>query len=180
MTTSPDENRPYSTSYGFGSTATESIASSGSRQLRETGRRIDQRARAELQAGLTRPSALDADAARHFDDAGQQAQRRLQAAARRKLIELAAANRVALGERPLAPRQHVGRHHVDGLRDAGNRQIERQIRRLSRRDLAVDAALVEPRQRREDPVFARRQIGKAEVTVLARRTVARPVGRTRP
>ena len=30
MTTSPDENRPYSTSYGFGNTATESIASSGS------------------------------------------------------------------------------------------------------------------------------------------------------
>src|SRR5881628_1054648 len=30
MTTSPDENRPYSTAYGFGSTATESIAPSGS------------------------------------------------------------------------------------------------------------------------------------------------------
>ena len=30
MTTSPEEKRPYSTAYGFGSTATESIASSGS------------------------------------------------------------------------------------------------------------------------------------------------------
>ena len=30
MTTTPDENRPYSTEYGFGNTATESIASSGS------------------------------------------------------------------------------------------------------------------------------------------------------
>src|SRR5262245_11551812 len=30
MTTSPDEKRPYSTAYGFGSTAIESIASSGS------------------------------------------------------------------------------------------------------------------------------------------------------
>jgi hypothetical protein len=29
MTTSPDENRPYSTAYGLGSTDTESIASSG-------------------------------------------------------------------------------------------------------------------------------------------------------
>ena len=30
MTTSPEEKRPYSTAYGFGITATESIASSGS------------------------------------------------------------------------------------------------------------------------------------------------------
>ena len=30
MTTSPDENRPYSTAYGFGITVTDSIAPSGS------------------------------------------------------------------------------------------------------------------------------------------------------
>jgi len=29
MTTTPDENLPYSTAYGFGSTLTDSIASSG-------------------------------------------------------------------------------------------------------------------------------------------------------
>ncbi len=138
----------------------------GQQQLRETRRRIDQRARAELQAGLTRTSALDADAARHFDDAGQQAQRGLQAAARRKLIELPSADRVALGEGPFGSLQHVGRHHVDGLRDAGDRQIERQSCRFSRGDLRLGVALVESCQRRRDPVFSGRQIGNAEVTVL--------------
>ena len=85
---------------------------------------------------------------------------------RRKLIELPSANRVALGEGPVALRQHVAGHHVDGLRDAGDGQIERQICRLASGHFGVGAALVEPRQRRDDAVFAGRQIGDAEPTVL--------------
>ena len=87
MTTSPDEKRPYSTAYGFGSTATESIASSGSETCVRPVDGIDERAGAELHARLAGTSALDADAARHFDDARQQPQRRLKAAARRELFE---------------------------------------------------------------------------------------------
>ena len=81
ISTSPDEKRPYSTAYGFGSTVTISIASSGKRDLRQAGGRIDEGAGPELHRRLARTAALDADAARHFDHAREQTQRGLQAPA---------------------------------------------------------------------------------------------------
>ena len=93
MTTSPDENRPYSTAYGFGITATESIASSGSVKCDEAEHRIGERARADLDAGLRRTSALDAEAAGNFDDAREQPQRAAEAVAARELLGLAAVDR---------------------------------------------------------------------------------------
>ena len=48
----------------------------GQRHRAEPGRRVDEAARSKLDAGLRGTAALDADAAGHFDDARQQAQRR--------------------------------------------------------------------------------------------------------
>ena len=53
----------------------------GQREVDQAEHRIGERARADLHAGLRRPAAFDADAARHFDDAREQAQRAAQAAA---------------------------------------------------------------------------------------------------
>ena len=58
MTTTPEEKRPNSTAYGFGSTSTEPIASAGSVSVDRPVVGIGQAARAHLDAGLIRAVRL--------------------------------------------------------------------------------------------------------------------------
>ena len=167
MTTRPDEKRPYSTAYGFGSTATESIASSGSDTWFRPVAGVDERARTELDARLAGTPALDADAARHFDDAREQPQRRLEAAARRELLELLAADRVARRQRALVGHHGARGDDLDALRDPFDRQVDRDVGRLARPTAGgIVVVVVKPGSDATTRIFARRQAGDAEMAVL--------------
>src|SRR3954466_8602183 len=120
ISTSPDEKRPNSTAYGFGSTVTESIASSGS----ETCDRpvagstnapgpsctVDWLGRPPLMlippgTWITLASRRNADCthpAGARGPAGGQPQRRLQAASGSDFVELAAVEILRRGERAAA------------------------------------------------------------------------------
>ena len=98
------------------------------RHLREARRRIDQRAGAQLHAGLARPAALDADAARHRDDAREHADGALETLPGYELVERTAGNDFNRGQRP--PVRDGGRFadDVDRVGEPRDRQVNRDRR----------------------------------------------------
>ena len=118
-----------------------------------------------MHARLARTAAFDADAAGHFDDAGEQAKRRLKAPAGRILLEFLAPDRVAQRERAFA--RHDGRRadDVNGLGNRGNREIHRNGCGFADDNRSRDGRRLEAGERRRDPIPALRQRHDAEVSV---------------
>src|SRR5215468_11102946 len=131
----------------------------GQRHLRDAGRRIHQRRRPQLDAGLTRPSAFDAHATRHRDDGRQHAHGALKALPRYELVELAA--RDGFDRRQRLAARHRGRlaDNVDRVREFGDREIDANGRGALVSDDDRSGGRLEAVERGHDPVGAGRQAG---------------------
>ena len=139
----------------------------GQRDLGEACRGIRQRVRTELHAGLARTPASNADAVWRLEDAREQPERRFHSAARRKLIDLLAADRLGWRHCALARDDRVGGHDFHGRGDAFDRQIDGDVRRPAGDDLGGHRRRDERGERCGHFVFARLQADDVEVAVLS-------------
>ncbi len=140
----------------------------GQREVHEAEHRIGQRAGADLDAGLGRPSAFDADAARHLDHAREQTQRPAEPAAVGELVGLMTGDRLGPAERVRRRHDRGRRHHFDRLRQRRQRQIQRPLRGLIRRDDHRRAGDGEAIERRGQRVLAFLDRGETEMAVAVR------------
>ena len=122
----------------------------------------------ELHGRLAGASALDGHTARHFDHAREQPQRGLEAAARRELLELSAANHLRLVQRADVGHDGLRRDDVDALGNTGNRQVERRVDRLVVGDAAPIAFGSKPSSEARHAVVARFQSCEAVGAVAFR------------
>ena len=140
----------------------------GKGEPHEVRRRIGKRRGSKLDSGLIGTAPIDALAARHFDDAGNQMDGGPESLARRQSLRLRVVDGRGRGERS-GSRQRRRRHHLDVLGDGGNWKIE------------VDSSdapgynhrgLFDQLESVEGPAHAvagRRQIGDAEMARLVGR-----------
>jgi len=173
MTTSPEENRPYSHLVRIGNTVPfDGVGRSTTCVSPSTDR---QRGHGELETGLTR-DRLYADAARHFDDS-QQTQRGPASAAGRVLLELSSTDRLVLESGPAVPsvqcRDNVNRLSIC-WRSANPK---RTFGFFSRGDFRGDDLWSKSRQRTGNGNISSRQSANLELTVLRANSCATlPIG----
>ena len=167
--TRPDENRPYSASYGFGRTATESRASVGSQSAGDVGEGSMKVAAPNWKPACAGTTAVDAFARRLVvDDARQQSERGLNVAARRQPLRLGVRDGFRCGERARSGDDWRCRDDIDPFGDGRNRHVDGDVAPLSRRALPGVQRHSNPSSDALKPVDARREAADADVSAAVR------------